>query len=109
MCLHEHRYPPDSISTILVNDVVRVRVVLQTLGHLFTICSQHQTSNDEVFPWCLAEEVCTEDEQCVEPSTSLVKTLSMASANQTQNATFSPSETKSAGKDFSNSSLFSNG
>jgi hypothetical protein len=68
-------YSPKSIGSVKVNDILGIRVVLQTLAHLLSISSENQTGNDQVLPRRSVEKMCSEDQESVEPTSSLIDTF----------------------------------
>lgn len=63
------------ISTILFKDQVWIWVVLETLGHLLSILSKDNAVDDAVLEWSSSEQVGSEDDKGIEPSSRLIDTL----------------------------------
>jgi hypothetical protein len=68
-------YLPKSIGSVEVDNVFGIRVVLQTLAHLLSISSEDQTGYNQVLPWRSVEQMCSENQKGVEPSSSLIDTF----------------------------------
>ena len=66
----------DRICSVLVDDLLRIRIVLQSLAHLLSILCKHQTIDNHVLPSRLIEQSGRQDHQCVEPAARLVETFS---------------------------------
>ena len=66
---------PQRVRPVLVHHLHRVRVVLESLGHLLAVVGQHQTVHDEVLEGRLVEQGRRDDEQGVEPAAGLVDAL----------------------------------
>lgn len=61
-----------SVGTISVDDQVWIRVVLERFRHLLSVGSENVTTDDEVLPGSSVEKVGRENEESVEPSSSLI-------------------------------------
>lgn len=66
---------PEGVTSVLVQDLFGVGVIPQTLAHLLSIASEYQTRDDQIFPGSRVEQVSTEDNEGVEPSSGLIDTL----------------------------------
>jgi len=70
-----HQVKSDGVSTVLVDDFHRIRVVLESLGHLLTISSQDETVNDQVLVGILVSDGSGDNVEGIEPTSSLIKTF----------------------------------
>mmetsp|Transcript_20911 Transcript_20911/g.40517 ORF Transcript_20911/g.40517 Transcript_20911/m.40517 type:complete len:374 (-) Transcript_20911:867-1988(-) len=70
-----YQVQPQRVRAVVVDDLPRVRVVLQPLGHLLAVSRQHQPVDDEILEGGLAKESRGDDHERVEPSACLVESL----------------------------------
>mmetsp|Transcript_96445 Transcript_96445/g.229667 ORF Transcript_96445/g.229667 Transcript_96445/m.229667 type:complete len:486 (-) Transcript_96445:1848-3305(-) len=63
---------PNRICTMVLGDVLRIRKVLEALGHLLAICGQHQAVDNQVLEGGAVEEVGSQHHKRVEPAPGLV-------------------------------------
>lgn len=66
---------PEGVTSVLMQDLLWVGVIPQALAHLLSIATQDQSRDDQVLPRRRVEQMCSEDDQSVEPSSGLVDTL----------------------------------
>eukprot|EP00160_Parvularia_atlantis_P015540 Unigene4479_Nuclearia_a/m.13690 Unigene4479_Nuclearia_a/g.13690 ORF Unigene4479_Nuclearia_a/g.13690 Unigene4479_Nuclearia_a/m.13690 type:complete len:521 (-) Unigene4479_Nuclearia_a:1533-3095(-) len=66
---------PQRVGAVLVQDLARVRVVLEALGHLLAVRGQDEAVDDQVAERRLVKQRGRNDEQRVEPPARLVKAL----------------------------------
>jgi len=58
-----------------MQNLLGVGVISQTLAHLLSIATQYQSRDDQVFPRSRVEQMGSEDDEGVEPSSGLVDPL----------------------------------
>lgn len=80
---------PQSIRTVLVDDLARVGVIFLSLGHLLTVRGEDQSIRYEILERSLAEERGGNHQEGVEPASRLVNSFGYEISGETVQEVFS--------------------
>ncbi len=89
-----HKIIPHGICSVFFEDYHWVRIIFETLAHLFAILSKNNPVYDYIFErWCCADiwnrrllssrQSCCEDMKSIKPTTSLILSFSNKSSRET--------------------------